>query len=99
MTGTDNDQNRNNLNAGNYELTVTDGNGCTVASGAININNSCITPDTIYVSTPFETPTDTICVDLSEIGSDISRIAICEAPDFGTLMPVSDSCLVYTPGR
>ena len=49
------------------------------------------------MATPFETPTDTICVDLSEIGSDINRIALCEAPAFGTLTPVSDSCLIYTP--
>jgi len=99
IAGTDNDQNRNNLNAGNYELTVTDDNGCTVTTSVINVHNICITTDTVYVATPFEIPTDTICVDLSEIGSDISRIAICDAPDFGILTPVSDSCLVYTPAE
>ena len=97
LAGNDNVQNRNNLNTGSYSLTVTDANGCTVNSGDISIIDDCISTDTIHVSTPFELPTDTICLDLSEIGSNINRVTICEEPKFGVINPMSDSCLVYTP--
>jgi len=99
LAGDDNDQSRSNLNAGNYELTITDNNGCTTASNMIVITNNCITTDTVYVNTPFEIPTDSICLDLSETGLDIIRITLCDEPDFGTLVPVNNTCLIYTPGQ
>ena len=91
-----------NLTSGSHQVTISDATtmGCdTILNITIEnqITEICFTTDTVTINTPFETPTDTICLDLSEIGSDLSRMTTCETPGFGTLIPVNDSCLVYTP--
>ena len=75
-------QDRVNLEAGNYHLTVSDENGCTVEVENIIVetefSDDCLTTE-IFVDTIFVTEIDTFCVDTSELSGNIISIEnICE---------------------
>ncbi|MEM9819519.1 MAG: gliding motility-associated C-terminal domain-containing protein, partial [Bacteroidota bacterium] len=98
LSGPNNPEDRNDLVEGNYNLTVTDSNGCTSIISNLIIEASCIGPDTIYISTPYETPMDTICLDLSELSANLSSMDLCGDPLYGTLnLDTVNHCVTYQP--
>ncbi len=53
--------------------------------------------DTIHVDVPFETPSQLVCLDLSEIGGSATSLSFCGLPVNGDLVQNSGFCLIYTP--
>jgi len=81
---------------GQYELVVQNNIGCTDTL-TITFNELFTSVDTVYISTPFETPTDEICLDGSNLDGPLSNFGfLCDTQD-GSFMVTNDSCGIYTP--
>ncbi|MEM8906367.1 MAG: gliding motility-associated C-terminal domain-containing protein [Bacteroidota bacterium] len=100
LPGSMNVEDRSDLPEGNYNLTVTDANGCSSIISNLIVESNCLAIDTIYVSTPYDTPTDSICLDDSELMSSIILTDLCSAPLNGTLnLDTVNHCVVYEPSN
>ncbi len=87
---------RGNLPGGVYRITGVDQNGCS-GSLEVALPTSCPTLDTIYLTTPFETPVDT-CLDWGELPAPLDTSLFCGLPHFGSLLlNPNDSCVQYIP--
>lgn len=81
-----------------YELVVTGDDGCTdtviikVCDDPIQLE-----PDSICVTTAFETPISNICVAIDEFVCPIENVFFCGEPDDGSIVFDDMFCMTYTP--
>jgi len=101
LQGNNDPEDRTQLVAATYKVTVTDAKGCSVVSPNLVISKDCnnptITKDTIYTTTNPNTPVK-VCLKTNELLGNINSVAICDQPSNGTLsFTNTDSCVIYTP--
>ena len=79
---------------GSYELILTETVDC---ADTLTINVIFINQDVIEVTTGFETPTDTLCINSLELPGPIDGFGYSIEPSNGMAPIVNDSCVVYLP--
>ncbi len=104
LAGTNNPQDRTQLEKGIYALTVSDAKGCTAVANGIVVGNDCPTPntctpkiDTIRITSDQTTPL-TICIPVNQIcDSSLAVVSLCGLPNDGILTTNGlDTCVTYT---
>jgi len=94
---TSSDQNISNLVDGDYQVTITDANGCSVS----DVYTVCIQTQTIeanddFANTAEDTPVE-ICILSNDTGNVIDFNIIETQPANGSIAENANGCMVYTP--
>jgi gliding motility-associated-like protein len=58
-----------------------------------------LNPDTLYVITPYQTTTPSICLNLTQLTGAPTSFAVCNQPNNGVIVQLNDTCLVYDPAN
>jgi len=100
IPGDDNGEERTELSAGIYSVTIIDANGCEVVADGIQILDDCngggLMIDTLAVTTPELTPIE-VCIDTTQLNGSFAELVLCANPATGSVEITADGCVIYTP--